>query len=250
MRRLGRTVSDAVPFAITPAILAISVACVVIWFVEVATWSAWWDSYLALSVHGIARGRVWELLTFQFLHDPRGVFHVLFNVMALVFFGRQLEQRWGSARFVRFFLTCGVGGGLLYVGIAALLRTSAPLVGASAGIMGVLMACALIWPHQQVIVMFVLPMTMRQLVFLYALLDLMLSWLGAMGGSAWGTVAHVGGLLTGWIYVAHAWRLRRFATMGSPLASLGRWWRRRRMRVVDRDFDKWLELNDKDESKH
>ncbi len=234
---------------VPPAVLAILGACLLIWFIEVATIRAWgtWTSWLALGRDGLMAGKVWQLVTYQFLHDPRGVAHLLFNAIGLFMFGRALEQRWGTAGFVRYYLACGVGGGLAYVLVAALLGDRGTVVGASGAVLGLAIAFALIWPNATFLVFFVLPIQARHAVVIFVLLDLMFAWVGAMGGQATGAVAHLGGLATGWLYLAHAYRLRGLGARARGLpASARRWWRRRRMTVADQDFDSWLRKNDDD----
>jgi membrane associated rhomboid family serine protease len=230
--------------------LAILVTCLLVWFVEVATLQHWDDGYwlhLKLSAEGLLAGKIWQLVTYQALHDT-GLSHILFNMLVLLFFGVRLERRWGGWGFLRYFLACGIGGGLLYVLAALVLGDPASVVGASGAIMGAMLACALIWPRDRVTFMLVLSLELRQLVVVAALIDLMMAWLGAFGGSATGAVAHLGGALTGWAYLAHAHRVTGFlgGAGGGPLARTRRWWRRRSMTIVDRDFDKWLKDRDED----
>ena len=61
--------------------------------------------------------RPWQVLTYMFMHGGWG--HLISNSLSLFFFGALLESRWGSARFLTFYLVCGVGAGLLYNGIRA-----------------------------------------------------------------------------------------------------------------------------------
>ena len=232
-----------------PAILGILISCIVIWFIEVATFRSWgfWQDWLALSKGGLFGGRVWQLVTYQFLHDPLSMWHVAFNMLGLFFFGRALEQRWGTAGFLRYYLTCGIGGGLAYVLVATILGDRATVVGASGAVLGLVIAFALIWPQAQFLIFFVIPVQARYAAVIYILLDLMLAWQNVSAGRATGAVAHLGGIATGWLYLAHA---HRFRGLGSSIAgipsTLRRWWRRRHIKVADKDFDKWLDRQDDD----
>ena len=89
--------------------------------------------HLGLTVAGIKAGKVWQFLTFQFLHSTPWPWHVLFNCLGLYFFGRPVEERLGSKRFLILYLSCGVVGGLLQIGTSALLphHDDLPVVGAS-----------------------------------------------------------------------------------------------------------------------
>src|SRR4030042_4345804 len=57
----------------------------------------------------------WELISYQFLHDPRDILHIMFNMIGLFFLGPTLERHWGSKRFLAFYFGCGVAGGLFYL---------------------------------------------------------------------------------------------------------------------------------------
>ena len=107
----------------------------------------------AFTIHSaLGQGRVWEFLTFQFLHGS--VLHVLFNMLGLFFFGPWAERWWGTRRFLAFYLLCGAAGAAFYTVLAVLgvlqARLGAPalefmpLVGASAGIFGILVGVAVI----------------------------------------------------------------------------------------------------------
>lgn len=251
MSSFRRPPGGSVFTAIPPVSLAILVTCLVVWFIQAATPAADIWRHLALSTPGLFAGKLWQLVTYQALHDAGGLTHILFNMLGLLFFGPALERRWGSAAFLRYFLACGIGGGILFIAVAAALGDSAPVVGASGAILGLLVAWALIWPTRQILLALVIPIEIRHAVLILVLIDLMLAWLGSMGGNATGAVAHLGGALTGWAYIVHAGKLRRLGGpgAGNPIEGVRRWWRRRHMSVVDRDFEQWLKEQD-DEKRH
>ena len=71
--------------------------------------------YLALTPHRVAHDFwLWQTVTYMFLHGS-GVFHVLFNMLTLWWFGSELEARWGQRFFLTYYMTCGVGAGLIYI---------------------------------------------------------------------------------------------------------------------------------------
>ena len=180
--------------------------------------SPWWLSpmyWCSFTVDGaIYHLQIWRFLTFQFLHG--GFIHLLFNMIGLFFFGPMIEQWWGSKRFLAFYLLCGVSGAVLYtmivllapsiiVDVDALSRSGAapsaiPLVGASGGIFGILVACAVLYPTQRVMLLFPpIPMSMRTM----ALLFLGIAVLTLIFGSpnAGGQAAHLGGAVLGFFLV-------------------------------------------------
>lgn len=157
-------------------------------------------------------GRIWELLTFQFLHASIG--HVVFNCVGLYFFGPWMERWWGARRFVAYYLACGVGGALFYtlLTLAGILPergllpgVETPLVGASAGLYGLLVGVAFIEP--KAMVQLLIPpvrLTMRNaaLVFIgLAVLvivgDILLG--GSLFQNSGGEAGHLGGALLGFL---------------------------------------------------
>src|SRR3954463_10659999 len=94
---------------------------------------------LALSLDGILHGKIWQLLTFQFLHSTPWPWHVLFNCLGIYFFGRRVEETLGSKKFLGIYLLSGVVGGVLQVLLTLIPRhLDAPVVGASAGLCGLI----------------------------------------------------------------------------------------------------------------
>jgi membrane associated rhomboid family serine protease len=103
--------------------------------------------FLALSTGGIAKGYLWQLLTFQFLHS--GPWHLLFNLLGLYSFGRGLEQVIGTRHFLQGYFAAGVVGGIFQL-ILAWINPNLwgfVILGASAGICGIIAIYAMIEPH-------------------------------------------------------------------------------------------------------
>jgi membrane associated rhomboid family serine protease len=169
----------------------------------------WVNRYLALSSDGIAHGLVYQLLTFQFLHGS--IMHLLFNMIGLYFFGRAVEEILGSAGMLKLYLVSGMVGGLLQIGLAFALPRyfRGGVVGASAGVFGLVAAFATHAPDQPItmLIMFVLPVTFKLKVFL--LIEAAVSVVGLLGPlvpspyfqSNIAHAAHLGGMFTGiaWI---------------------------------------------------
>jgi membrane associated rhomboid family serine protease len=145
-------------------------------------------------------GQVWRFLTYQFLHG--GFFHILFNMLAVFFFGPLVERHWGSRRFLAFYLLCGVGGAVVATALGPLpnvLPTNAILIGASGSVFGILVAAAVFFPRLEVQLLFPpIPMTMRTL----AMIFLGIAAFSVLAGSqnAGGEAAHLGGALAGFVF--------------------------------------------------
>jgi membrane associated rhomboid family serine protease len=164
-----------------------------------------------------------QIITYMFLHG--GITHLLFNLLALWMFGSMLENLWGSKRFLIFYMACGIGAGLLHLGVlyaemrdvAAIFerlspaqqeellyardyKINVPTVGASGSIFGCLAAFGYLFPNSVIYVYFFLPMKAKWFVIIYAGLEL---WLG-IRNSAGDNVAHwahLGGALVGFLLV-------------------------------------------------
>src|SRR5918992_2587074 len=147
--------------------------------------------------------RPWTLITYMFLHGGLG--HVVFNMLALYFFGSRVELRIGSRHFILLYLISGIAGGLLSLVFAPY----APIIGASGAVFGVSFAFAYFWPRDRIYIWGVLPIEARLLVILYAGIDLFGGITGARTGIA--HFAHLGGFVGAWLYL---WWMDRRATAG------------------------------------
>ncbi|MGJ8634395.1 MAG: rhomboid family intramembrane serine protease [Luteolibacter sp.] len=166
---------------------------------------------------GIFEGRIWKFVTFQFIHGS--IPHILMNSIALFFFGPWMERWWGSKPFIVFYLLCGVGGALFYtllisVGILPreisvvdpdtnqVFRYSAnliQLIGASAGIYGILVGVAVTAPSLRVSLLFPpITLTMRQLALAFIGIAVA-SIIFGIGGNEGGEAGHLGGAIVGFI---------------------------------------------------
>ncbi|MDH5832027.1 rhomboid family intramembrane serine protease [Luteimonas sp. M1R5S18] len=150
----------------------------------------------------------WQLLTHGFMHSPSNIAHLLFNMLALLMFGAQLEYAWGQKRFLTYFLVCVVGAGLCQLLVVSWsVRNGGgyyPTVGASGGVFGLLLAYGMLFPNQRVMLLIPpVPMKARTLVIVYGLIELVLGITGTQSGVA--HFAHLGGMLFGWLLIRH-WR--------------------------------------------
>ncbi|MBN2272439.1 MAG: rhomboid family intramembrane serine protease [Sedimentisphaerales bacterium] len=152
--------------------------------------------------------QVWRPITYQFLHDTNGFAHIFFNMIVLYFFGIMLERTWGPRKFLRFYLMCGAVGGIVYPFLAYIgWLPKLPLVGASGGILGMIAACAIMFPNMRVLVFFVFPVRLVIVALVlagYAILTLLRP---GQFGNAGGEAAHLGGMVAGAVYVlSESWR--------------------------------------------
>ena len=154
----------------------------------------------------VGQGRVWEFFTFQFLHA--NVLHVVFNMLGLFFFGPWAERWWGARRFLAFYLLCGAAGAAFYTLLAWLgilqpimgeSLDVVPLVGASAGIYGILVGVAVLAPDLRVRLYFPpIEMSMRQLAMVVLAIATATVIFG-LGNNAGGEAGHLGGAILGFL---------------------------------------------------
>uniref|UniRef100_UPI000D54EBC7 rhomboid family intramembrane serine protease n=1 Tax=Xanthomonas fragariae TaxID=48664 RepID=UPI000D54EBC7 len=119
----------------------------------------------------------WQLLTYAFLHGSFN--HLFFNMLALFMFGAALEQTWGQKRFLTYYLVCVAGAGVCQLLMAWFTQSGAPVVGASGGVFGLLLAYGMLFPNQRVMLLFPpIPMKARTFVIVFGAIEL---FLGATG---------------------------------------------------------------------
>lgn len=160
-----------------------------------------WGSFTLYNF--VLRLQIYRLLTFQFLHA--NITHLLLNMIGLYIFGPLIEAYLGRWRYLRFYLLCGVGGALLYtlLSLSQLLGGSplTPLVGASAGIFGILIAAAVIAPDEVVLIYGIVPIRLRNLAWvLLGIAAFTVVFYGhSAQNNAGGQAAHLGGAMVGWL---------------------------------------------------
>ena len=138
----------------------------------------------------------WQLITYLFMHD--GFWHIFMNMFALWMFGMELENIWGSKKFLTFYMTCGIGAGLTNLFLSPLLTSvSLPTVGASGAIFGVLVAFGIMFPDRQILLYFLFPIKAKYFVIIFMAIELVS--LGSISNVA--HLAHLGGGLVGFLYI-------------------------------------------------
>ena len=163
---------------------------------------------------------IWQLATYTFLHG--GFMHILFNMLALWMFGREIEEVWGRQRFMRFYFICAIGAGICILLANYLIpsgRPDIPTIGASGAVFGVMLVSAMLWPDRIVYFNFLFPIKMKYLVMIYGAIAFYSS---ADMNSGVSNIGHVGGLLTAFIYMKTP-RLRRWDPLASARYSYSQW---------------------------
>ena len=149
------------------------------------------------------RLHVWQPITYMFLHA--GIFHILFNMLALWMFGVELERTWGSRYFLQYYFVCGVGAAMTTVLLSFVPGAFGEqlyyslTIGASGAVYGVLLAYALYFPNRPIYYMMIFPLPAKVFVAIIGAISLLSSMSGPGGGIAHTT--HLGGLVAGYLYL-------------------------------------------------
>jgi membrane associated rhomboid family serine protease len=140
-------------------------------------------------------GRWWTIGTYMFVHG--GLLHIAGNMYMLWLFGTRVENRWSTAAFVRYYLLCGLGAWFTHV----LFIRHGVLFGASGAVMGVMLAYAVNWPDEELLLFGLVPLKVKWLIAGYVAIDAFFALVQWISGDASGTahLAHLGGFATGWL---------------------------------------------------
>ncbi len=193
---------------LTPIVKGLLILNVALYFSDLLFFHSEITRFGAFSIgNAIFEKKIWEFITFQFMHGS--VEHVLFNSLGLFFFGPFVERWLGSLKFLVFYLTCGVGGAaffvlLAFMGILPAISFESSLVGASAGIYGIIIAVAVLVPHLQVSLLFPpVTLSMRQLAITVIVVAVGVIAF-RIGDNAGGEAGHLGGAIVGYILIRMA----------------------------------------------
>lgn len=145
--------------------------------------------------------RPWSILTYMFLHG--GPMHLAFNMLALFFFGPRVEERIGSRQFAILYFLSGITGALLSFAFSP----SAAVIGASAGVFGVMLGFAYFWPDTPIHIWGIIPVPARVLVIITTVLALVSGFGGSRNGVA--HFAHIGGYVGAYAYLKYLDRARK-----------------------------------------
>jgi len=235
---------------VTPYLKALMIACGAVWLLQVLL------AFVGFQIAGLTferifgvvpllviRGMIWQPFTYMFLHDPLGPMHLLFNLLFLWMFGGELERVWGSREFLRYYVVCGVGGGV-FITLMGLISgwtgsgeaLYAPTIGASGALFGLMTAYGMIFGERMVLFMLIFPMKARTMAMILFAVAFFYTFTGSGGNIS--HVGHLGGAITGFLYLKRVWRV------GDLYREL-RWKiRRRRFKVMQHeskdDFDRWV----------
>lgn len=143
----------------------------------------------------------WSIITYMFLHS--GIFHILFNMLVLYWFGNIYQEYLGKQKFIYTYFLSGIFGGLFYVLCYNIFPyfsssvESSKALGASAAVMGIVFATATLLPNFTIVLAIFGPIRLKYIAFFYLLIDLV----GISSSNAGGHLAHIGGALFGFLFI-------------------------------------------------
>lgn len=149
----------------------------------------------------------WQIVTYAFLHGS--VAHIAFNMFGLYFMGADVERVWGARRFFTYYMVCVVSAASFQLAVMILSDgPDGPVVGASGGVFGLLLAFAMLFPQRKVVPLIPpIPMPAWLFATLYGGIELLFGLTGIQSGVA--HFAHLGGMVGGWLLIRR-WRANRW----------------------------------------
>jgi membrane associated rhomboid family serine protease len=211
-------------FYITPGVQLLVIANFAVYFLQLfihyfrgAIPEHLFEMWFGLVPSGVIPGlRIWQPVTYLFLHSADSIWHILVNMLMLWMFGRELELVWGRNRFLRYYFLTGVGAGILNV----IVRTvptlwgkppyDIPTIGASGAIFGIMIACAILFPDRRVY-LFPIPIALRLRTVVAIMAALTFLGTFGLGDDKVSHLCHLGGMLIGYLYLrrdSYLYRLR------------------------------------------
>jgi membrane associated rhomboid family serine protease len=218
---------------VPPAIKTLLIACTAVFILQTVLGLfsknalGTFEAFFGLVPYAVVHGYIYQLATYIFLHG--GIMHLLFNLLFLWMFGKDLERAWGSRKFYTYFFICGIGAGVVNVVVKAALAhfgigtlDAPPTIGASGAIFGILLAMAIVFPHQQVwLIPFPVTLPMRVYVLIMGAIEFYFTL--ESPGDGVSHICHLGGMLVGYIYLRRGSFLYNYRNYLSD-------WKRRRLR--------------------
>jgi membrane associated rhomboid family serine protease len=250
----GRTLTLSLP-PFTKAVKWLVIANAGIYLLKVLLEAVSINAYalfLSLTVlipQAVVHGWIWQLVTYSFLHA--GIWHILMNMLWLWWFGAQLEMDWGTKKFLEFYFFCVLGAALTTVAVSYSgfggITPLTPTLGASGGVLGILMAFGLLYGQQE-IWLFPIPFSIRAKYFVAAVAFVTIA--GALSaaprhGESVAYMAHLGGLLFGFLYVKFVPRKGLLFGASERYFSLRNSYYRWKRRRAARKFEVYMRQHDR-----
>ena len=183
-----------------PATQALIIANVAVFLLELSGGMRFFDLF---ALQPGSDFQPWQLVTYGFLHDPSGFAHIFFNMFALYMFGSDIERLFGSRFYLAYYLVSVIVAGVCHLVVTSVIGAQAtPMVGASGGVYGLLLAFGWYFPQRRVMLLIPpIPMQARTFVIVFGLIEFVFGITGTQAGVA--HFAHLGGMLGGWLMIEY-----------------------------------------------
>lgn len=243
----GYLTADSVPSGVK-WLLIVNTALFLLYFLaRLAGYDALFYPFGLIPSDVLGSFKIWQLFTYLFLHNPGDFWHILFNMLSLWMFGAELERTWGRRVFLRYYFLCGIGAGICVVlGNAMFGNTAVRTIGASGAIYGLLLAWGVLWPDRIVLFSFLFPIKVKYMVMIMGGIAF-LSAIASSGGGTVSHIAHLGGMVFGYLYLKGLVNLR---TNFSPQAWARQRYHEYRMARAKRKFQVYMKKHDRDPYVH
>jgi membrane associated rhomboid family serine protease len=210
------------------------------WFLlRTTSVASFFDNFKLVPAQVVQTFAIWQPVTYMFLHAS--MWHLLWNMLALWMFGAEMERLWGTPKFLRFYLICGVCAALTVI-LAAYLFGGIDIAteGSSGAVLGILAGYAVMFPDQTILFGFLIPMKSKYFVMIIAAIVLLQSYSSTVQARGQGVavLAHLGGMLTGFLLLRGK-RLR--LQIRQPVVASYKDWK---MRRAKKKFEVYLKKRD------
>jgi membrane associated rhomboid family serine protease len=160
------------------------------------------NAWFGLIPNAILSGKIWQIFTYSFLHAD--VMHLILNLLVLAFVGSDVEAVWGRRKMLLYYFYCATMAGLFYLFVQFLISNplylSIPMVGASGGIYGLLLAYGILFPERQMFFMMLFPMKASQFIWVLAGIEFLQAAFSSNQGGL-GAIAHLSGMGAGFLFL-------------------------------------------------
>ena len=167
--------------------------------------------------------KLWTLFTYFFTH--RDIFHILFNMLFLYWFGKVIEEYLGNRRLINLYILGGLAAGIFYIAMYNLFPYFAKmvgnttLIGASGAVFAIVVGAATLMPNYTFHLLLLGPVRIKYISAFFVVA----SFARSVGENAGGDIAHLGGALLGFVFIR---QLRNGNDMGRPLTAFAEWFNR------------------------
>ncbi len=221
-------------------LLIVNCAIFLAWFLLRTTSAApIFDDFRLLPYQVVQRLALWQPVTYMFLHAS--MWQLVWNMLALWMFGAAMERLWGTPKFIRFYLICGVCAALTVIVAAYIFGgTDVATEGSSGAVLGLLAGYAVMFPDQTMLFGFLIPMKSKYFVMIIAVVVLLQSYSSTMQSKGQGVavLANLGGMVTGYLLLRGK-RLR--LQIRQPIVAGYKEWKLRRAK---KKFEVYLKKQD------